>query len=114
MKVSRNKLRLHRKRRIRAKIKGTSQRPRLVVFRSLKNISVQVIDDKKGHTLIFSSLKEAKTKNNLEGAKKVGEIIAKKCLEKKIKMVVFDRNGYKFHGKIKALAESARESGLKF
>ncbi|HHE45946.1 MAG TPA: 50S ribosomal protein L18 [Candidatus Moranbacteria bacterium] len=114
MKVSRNKLRLHRKRRIRAKIKGTSQRPRLVVFRSLKNINVQVIDDTKGYTLIFSSLKEAKTKNNLEGAKKVGELVAKKCLERKIKTVVFDRNGYKFHGKIKALAESARENGLKF
>jgi large subunit ribosomal protein L18 len=115
MKNSRNKLRLHRKKRIRAKIQGTSKMPRLSVFKSLKGISAQVINDAKGNTLVFGSLKEIKkAKNDLEGAKNVGTLIAKKCLEKKISEVVYDRSGYKYHGKIKALAEGAREGGLKF
>ncbi|HRY82651.1 MAG TPA: 50S ribosomal protein L18 [Candidatus Moranbacteria bacterium] len=115
MKTSRNNLRLHRKRRVRAKVKGEAKRPRLSVFKSLKGISAQVIDDTKGKTLVFASLKEIKkAKNNLEGAKSVGELVAKKCLEKKINEVVYDRSGYKYHGKIKALAEGARTGGLKF
>jgi large subunit ribosomal protein L18 len=115
MKTSRNNLRIHRKRRIKAKIKGDSKKPRLCIFRSLKNISAQVIDDAKGVTLVFASPKEIKSaKSNLEGSQKVGELIAKKCLEKKITEVVFDRSGYKYHGNVKALAEGARTGGLKF
>lgn len=115
MKTSRNNLRIHRKRRIKAKIKGVAKKPRLCVFRSLKSISAQVIDDTKGMTLVFASPKEIKNaKSNLEGSKKVGELIAKKCAEKNITEVVFDRSGYKYHGNVKALAEGARTGGLKF
>ena len=114
MKTSRNKLRLHRKRRIRAKVFGTAERPRLTVFKSLQRIVVQVIDDSKGNTLVFGDTKSVKAKNDVKGAKTLGEAIAKKCLGKKIKEVVFDRAGYKYHGKVKALAEGAREGGLKF
>ena len=115
MNTDRNKLRLHRKRRIRAKVSGTAETPRLAIFRSLKNIQVQAIDDARGVTLTAASLKEIKkAKNDIVGAKEVGKILAKKCLEKKIEKVVFDRSGYKYHGKIKAIAEGAREGGLKF
>lgn len=114
MKISRNKLRLHRKRRIRAKVFGTAKRPRMAIFRSLKRTEIQIIDDLKGNTLIFGDVKSVKAKNNIEGAKALGKLIAKKCLEKKINEVVFDRSGYKYHGKVKALAEGAREAGLKF
>jgi large subunit ribosomal protein L18 len=113
-KLSRNQIRLHRKRRIRAKISGTAQLPRLAVFRSLRNISAQVIDDASGKTLVSASLIDAKAKNTIEGAMETGKIVAQKCLEKKIKSIVFDRSGYKYHGKIKALADGAREGGLKF
>ncbi len=111
--ISRNNLRVHRKRRVRAKIKGNAQRPRLAVFKSLTDIKVQIIDDVKGSTLVAVNLKEAKAKNNLVGAKEMGVLLAKKCLAKKITQVVFDRAGYKYHGKIKALADGAREKGLK-
>lgn len=114
MKTSRNNLRLHRKKRVRAKSNGTDSRPRLAVFKSLKGLTVQVIDDVQQKTLIFSSSKEAKAKNDVAGAKEIGKLIAKKCLDKKIAEVVFDRAGYKYHGKVKALAEGAREGGLKF
>lgn len=114
MKTSKNNLRLHRKKRVAAKIKGTAERPRLAVFRSLAGISVQVIDDTKGKTLAHVFFKEAKSKNDIEGAKAVGKLAAKKCLAKKIERIVFDRAGYKYHGKVKALAEGAREGGLKF
>lgn len=114
MVTSRNKLRLHRKKRVRAKVFGTSQRPRLAVFKSLKNLYAQLIDDEKGNTLVSIDTNKIKAKNNLEGAKKMGKLLAEKCLKKKIKNVVFDRAGYKFHGKIKALADGAREGGLKF
>ena len=106
--------RLARKRRIRAKISGTSDRPRMSVFRSLQYISVQLIDDTTGKTLVASSTKELKAKPNTEGAKKLGEAIAKKAKEKKITSVVFDRNSYKYHGRMKELADAARESGLTF
>jgi len=114
-KVSRNNLRLHRKRRIEAKIRGTAKRPRLSVFRSLKSIYAQVINDENGKTLVSASLQEIKkTKNDISGAKEIGKLIAKKCLEKKISEVVFDRSGYKYHGKVKAVADGAREGRLKF
>jgi large subunit ribosomal protein L18 len=113
-KLSRNKTRLQRKKRIRAKVKGTTEVPRLAVFKSLKGIWVQVINDEAGKTLVSANSKVAKAKDDLAGAKKVGSLLAKKCLESKIEKVVFDRAGYKYHGKIKALAEGAREGGLKF
>jgi large subunit ribosomal protein L18 len=114
MKVSRNKLRLHRKKRVRAKISGTSTRPRLAIFKSLRGIFVQIIDDESKKTLTCASSKDAKAANSMIGAKEVGKNIAEKCLKEKIEEVVFDRSGYKYHGKIKALAEGAREGGLKF
>lgn len=107
-------LRLHRKKRIRAKIKGTNETPRLCVFKSLTNIYCQIINDEEGKTLIAANSKESKLENNIAGAKGVGKLIAEKCLNKKISKVVFDRGGYKYHGKVKALAEGAREGGLKF
>lgn len=111
---SRNQLRIHRRRRVRVKIFGTAKRPRLSVFRSNKSIYVQVLDDAKGKTLTSAKLAEIKkAKNNTEGAKELGKLIAKKCKEAKIIEVVFDRGGYKYHGKVKALAEGAREGGLK-
>lgn len=114
MKNSKNNLRLHRRRRVRAKISGNSQRPRLCVFKSLRVISAQVIDDTKGITLASADSKATKAKNDIDGATEVGRAIAKKCLAKKINEVVFDRAGYKYHGKVKALADGAREGGLKF
>ncbi|MFA6047957.1 MAG: 50S ribosomal protein L18 [Parcubacteria group bacterium] len=114
MKNSRNNLRLHRKRRIRAKVSGTAKKPRLAVFKSLMSIEAQLIDDAKGITLLHSHSKNLKIKNGIEGAKKVGTDIAKKALAKKITEAVFDRGGYKYHGKVKAVAEGAREGGLKF
>lgn len=112
--LSRNNLRLQRKRRIRGKVRGTQLRPRLAVFRSLRNIYAQVINDEQGFTLVSSHGKGTKSPNTVEGAREAGKHIAKKCLEKNITEVVFDRGGYKYHGKVKALAEGAREGGLKF
>lgn len=104
-----------RRAKIRAKIKGTEKRPRLVVFRSNRYIYAQIIDDKKGRTLISaSSLKMARKMSKIEQAKKVGKEIARKAVEKGIREIVFDRAGYKYHGRIKALAEGAREGGLIF
>jgi len=116
MKLSRNDLRKKRKIRIRKKIFGTSERPRLVVFRSNRHIYAQVIDDRKGHTIAaYSSLKLGENvKLNKETARKVGLEIAKIALEKGVQKVVFDRNGYIYHGRVKALADGAREGGLKF
>ena len=116
-KVSKSVTRATRQKRVRATVKGTSERPRLSVFRSLNNIYAQIIDDEKQVTLVAASTldKDVKTKaSNVEAAKEVGTLIAKKALEKKIENVVFDRNGYLYHGKVKALAEAAREAGLKF
>lgn len=101
--------------RIRAKISGTAERPRLVVFRSLNNHYAQLIDDIKGVTLASASDLKMKGKDNkTERAKKVGIELAKLAKEKNIVTCIFDRNGYQFHGRIKALAEGAREGGLKF
>ena len=99
--------RKRRHRRVRAKIKGTGEVPRLCVFRSNKYIYAQIIDDEKGKTL-------ANAKAELNKAAKVGEDIAKKAIKEKINKVVFDRGGYKYHGRVKALAEAARKGGLKF
>lgn len=95
---------------------GTSERPRLCVFRSLRHISVQIIDDERGHTLVAaSSLEKGITGGgNKEGAVAVGSLIAKRALEKGIKRVVFDRGGYKYGGRVAALAEAARAAGLEF
>lgn len=111
------KKRERRKRRVRAKIFGTKEKPRLCVFRSKKNIWVQVIDDEKGHTLVSASSKEVNSQKKLtkkEIAFEVGKLIAKKALELGIKKVVFDRKGYQYHGRIKSLAQGAREGGLQF
>ena len=116
-KADKNKTRQKRHLRIRKHISGTAERPRLNVFRSLANIYAQVIDDEKGVTLVAASSKETGFEGsggNVEGAKKVGAAIAKKALEKGISEVVFDRGGYIYHGRIAALAEAAREGGLKF
>ena len=106
-----------RVRRVRAKIFGTKERPRLCVFRSHKNIWAQIINDEEGHTLVSASSKEIKSEKKLtktEMAFEVGKLIGKKALEAGIEKVVFDRRGYKYHGRVKALAEGARETGLKF
>ena len=106
-----------RHRRIRAKIKGTKERPRLCVFRSNKHIYAQLINDETGHVLVSFSdlkLKTGKKLKKMEKAKQVGIGLAKKALEKKIEKVVFDRGGYRYHGRVKALAEGAREGGLVF
>lgn len=117
-KISRNEARLIRHARVRAKISGTKDIPRLNVFRSAKNISVQIIDDENGKTLVSASSmdKDLKIKNggNIEAAKKVGAEIAKRAKKAKITKVVFDRGGYLYHGRVKALAEAARENGLEF
>ena len=105
-----------RRNRVRAKIFGTKSVPRLNIFRSLKHINAQIIDDTAGKTLVAASDLELKiTKGRkADKAKEVGKLIAKKAQEKKIKKVVFDRAGYKYHGRVKALADGAREGGLKF
>ena len=106
--------RLRRKKKIRMRVAGTAARPRLSVYRSLQQITVQIIDDTSGRTIIAGSTKELKSKPTMEGAKKLGVAIAKKAKEKKIDSVVFDRNAYKYHGRVKALADAAREGGLQF
>jgi large subunit ribosomal protein L18 len=104
-----------RQARIRAKVSGTADRPRLVIFKSLANNYAQLIDDTKGLTLIgFSDLKDKGKGTKLEKAKKVGTEIARLAKEKNISSCVFDRNGNKYHGRVKAIAEGAREGGLKF
>ncbi len=114
-KTNRNKARLRRHSRIRSKISGTAAIPRLNVFRSNKAMYAQIIDDASGVTLASSSTKVLKlTNNNIESCSKVGEDLAKKAIAAGIEEVVFDRGGYVYHGKVKALAEAAREAGLKF
>ena len=109
--------RTRRQLRVRAKISGTAERPRLCIYRSNTNIYAQIIDDVAGNTLVSASTldKEVKTKHsNKEAAKEVGTLIAKKAKAKNIETVVFDRGGYIYHGVVKELAEAAREGGLKF
>jgi large subunit ribosomal protein L18 len=112
--------RLARKRRVRRRISGTAAKPRLTVYRSLKHVYAQLIDDETGATIVSASSMgrdmrdELTKKNDTDAAKQIGAALAKKALARDIKTVVFDRNGYAFHGKVKALAEAAREGGLKF
>lgn len=110
--------RFERKRRVRAKLIGTASCPRLSVFRSLKNISVQAIDDIKGVTLAQASLallgEKKKVKHTIEGAALVGKEIAEQLLKLDVTKAIFDRSGYRYHGKVKALAEAARANGLQF
>ena len=119
-KVALRAARLRRHTRVRAKVKGTTSRPRLCVFRSLNHIYTQVIDDSLGHTLIHASTLVPEIKDKAVGKAKggkaelVGSLIAERALSKGITQVVFDRGGYKYHGRVKALAEAAREAGLKF
>ena len=111
-------IRFKRKRRIRARVEGTMERPRLSVFRSNQNLYVQLVDDTKGHTVVAASTLEEELKDKvggtIDGAKTLGNLIAKRALAKNISQVVFDRSGYLYHGRIKALADAAREGGLKF
>jgi len=119
-KIDRNKVRKIRHLRVRKKLSGTAERPRLNVFRSNKHIYAQVIDDTKGITLVSASTLDSELKeklengSNIEAAQKVGELIAKRAIEKGINTVVFDRGGYLYTGRVKALADSAREAGLEF
>ena len=120
IRIENRKQRWVRKERIRNKISGTPERPRLSVFRSNKHIYAQVIDDSTGVTLAAASTleesiaAEAAKLKKAEEAKKVGELVAKRCLEKNISKIVFDRGGFQYHGRVKALAEGARAAGLKF
>ncbi|GGJ00955.1 50S ribosomal protein L18 [Alicyclobacillus cellulosilyticus] len=119
-KPDRNEARQRRHRRVRKRIFGTPERPRLNVFRSNKHIYAQVIDDTKGHTLVSASTLDKELRGQLESgsdieaARKVGELVAKRALEKGVKAVVFDRGGYLYHGRVRALADAAREAGLEF
>ena len=119
-KADKNANRLQRHKRVRRKITGTTQRPRLCIFRSANNIYAQIIDDTNRVTIAAASSLDAEVKGavnhtgNKEAAKKVGEMIAKKAVEKGITEVVFDRGGYLYHGRVQELAEAAREAGLKF
>jgi len=103
-----------RHRRVRSKVFGTSERPRLSVFRSNSNIYAQLIDDDKGNTLASASYKEVKGKTKVEVASEVGKLIAEKAKKAGVESVVFDRGGFNFTGRVKALADGAREGGLKF
>ena len=114
--TSKNANRRHVHKRIRKKVVGTSERPRLNVYRSLNHIYVQLIDDLKGQTLVSANSAEGKkgTGGNVAAAKSVGKSIAERAKAKGIEKVVFDRGGYIYHGRVKALADSAREAGLQF
>ncbi len=114
---SKNKIRVRIHKRIRRKLSGTAERPRLAVFRSVKHIYAQVIDDTKGQTIAAASTNEKSATadgGNVAGATAIGKLVAERAKEKGIESVVFDRGGYLYHGRVKALAEAAREAGLKF
>ena len=112
--TKRNAIRQRIHARILAKLSGTGERPRLNVYRSLNHIYAQVIDDQTGQTLVSASSIKLKTGGNIASAKEIGKAVAEKAVEKGIKKVVFDRGGYLYHGRIKALADAAREAGLEF
>jgi large subunit ribosomal protein L18 len=115
--LEKDRKRLKRKVHIRKKISGTAERPRMTVTRSNRSISIQIIDDSRGHTLASASTLEKDLRNlraNVEGAGQLGEVMGKRLLEKNIKTVVFDRNGYLYHGLIKALADGTRKAGIEF
>ena len=115
---SKNIVRVRIHERIRHKVHGTQERPRLAIYRSLNHIYAQIIDDRKGHTLAAASSAEknsaVKSGGNVAGAKEIGRLVAQRAKEKGINKVVFDRGGYLYHGRIKALADAAREAGLEF
>jgi len=119
-KPNKNDIRLRKHFRVRKKVNGTQERPRMNVFRSLNNIYVQIIDDTTGNTLVSASTLDTTIKGkvanagNKEAAKEVGKLIASKAIDKGIKQVVFDRGGYIYHGRVKELADAAREAGLDF
>ena len=117
-KISKNHIRLRKHKRVRKHLAGTAERPRLCVFRSLSNIYAQVIDDEAGRTLVSASTLDSDLKSNyggnVEAAKAVGKLVAERALEAGIDSVVFDRGGYVYHGRVAALADGAREAGLKF
>lgn len=115
-KIDKNKVRLKRHGRVRAKLAGTTERPRLNVYRSNKHIYAQVIDDAQGVTIAQASTQNLglEATSNVEAAQKVGEAVAKAAVDKGVTAVVFDRGGYLYHGRVKALAEAARENGLQF
>jgi large subunit ribosomal protein L18 len=114
--IKRNEIRQRIHSRIRQKMAGTLERPRLNVYRSLNHIYAQVIDDQKGETLVSASTLtlKLKTGGNVEAAKEIGKAVAEKAVAKGIKQVVFDRGGFLYHGRVKALADAAREAGLEF
>ena len=114
---SRNDIRVRIHKRIRNRLAGTQERPRLAVFRSINHIYAQLIDDQQGHTLVAagSTEKDLRGKGgNVEGAKRIGKAVAERAKQKGITKVVFDRGGYQYHGRVKALADAAREAGLEF
>jgi len=116
-KIEKNEIRQRIHKRIRRKLRGTAERPRLAIFRSVAHIYAQVIDDNKGQTLVSASSieKSAKTNGgNVAAAKAIGKAIAERARDKGIKAVVFDRGGYLYHGRVQALADAAREAGLEF
>ena len=114
--TKRNEIRQRIHKRIRAKLSGTTERPRLNVYRSLNHIYAQVIDDQKGETIVSASSIQLKLKTggNVATAKEIGKTVAELAVKKGVKKVVFDRGGYLYHGRIKALADAAREAGLEF
>ena len=112
--TKRNAIRQRIHDRIRRKLAGTTERPRLNVYRSLNHIYAQVIDDQKGETLVSASTIKMKTGGNVAAAKEIGKTVAELAVKQGIKKVVFDRGGYLYHGRIKALADAAREAGLEF
>ena len=119
-KTSVREARYGRHSRVRLKVQGTSSRPRLCVFRSLNHICAQVIDDSRGHTLAFASTLDPEIRSDTAGKSKTGKaelvgiLLAKRAVSKGINQIAFDRGGYKYHGRVKALAEAARQGGLKF
>jgi large subunit ribosomal protein L18 len=115
--LEKDRKRLKRKTHIRKNVSGTAERPRMSVTRSNRSLSIQIIDDIKGHTLASASTLEKDLRNlkaNVEGAGQLGEIMGKRLLEKNIKKVIFDRNGYLYHGIVKAMADGARKAGIEF
>jgi large subunit ribosomal protein L18 len=114
--ATKTQARLRRRRRVRAKVRGTAERPRLSVFRSNRGIQAQLIDDVKGHTVAAVSWTEDELKSlgRMEQAKRAGELLAERAKAAGVETCIFDRGGYRFHGKVRALAEGAREGGLRF
>jgi large subunit ribosomal protein L18 len=114
--ATRPQQRLRRRRRVRAKVRGTAERPRLSVFRSNRGVQAQLVDDERGHTLaaVVWTEDELKKLSRMDQAKRAGELLAKRAKDAGVEVAVFDRGGYRYHGKVRALAEGAREGGLRF